>query len=165
MKAFALSVLCFAVTACGGPAAPTSPSAKNAPTAIGAIRSITATGRSGAAATETPYGLTYSVQANTVALSWTAVVPEARIDPNVTVEGYFVEAGAAPGGTELLDKELPASSTSFSITVGNGTYYVRVHAVFVCKPNTSCSVPDGRFVFEDRQDQPPSGEEEWNVSE
>jgi hypothetical protein len=68
-----------------------------------------------------PTSLTAQVVGNAVTLTWTA--------PPGAVTGYKLEAGSAPGLSNLAN--LPVAPTpAFSATgVANGTYYVRVRAL------------------------------------
>lgn len=60
----------------------------------------------------------------TVVLSWNAVAG---------VTSYIVEAGSAPGGTNLANADLGSTDTSLTATsVGRGTYYVRIRGKNTC---------------------------------
>jgi hypothetical protein len=71
-----------------------------------------------------PSGLSATAAGNTVTLTWGAPLSG---DPATT---YAIEAGSAPGLTNLASVITGSTGTSFSaIGVGNGTYYVRGRAL------------------------------------
>ncbi len=75
-----------------------------------------------AAVPAAPSNLTASVNGNTVGLSWTA--------PAGAILGYRLEAGSAPGLSNLASSILSSSATIFSApNVPAGTYYARVRAL------------------------------------
>jgi hypothetical protein len=58
-----------------------------------------------------------------VTLSWTA--PDSGVAPN----GFLLEAGSAPGLSDLATLYTGSTATTFSATARPGRYYVRVRAV------------------------------------
>jgi hypothetical protein len=72
-----------------------------------------------------PAGFTASATGSTVTLRWNAA------SGNPTT--YVVEAGAAPGLSNLANSDLGSPSTSYVATgVGRGTYYVRMRGKNAC---------------------------------
>jgi Matrixin len=72
-----------------------------------------------------PAGLTTSASGSTVTLRWTAA------SGNPTT--YVVEAGSAPGSSNLANSDLGSPATSYvAAGVGRGTYYVRMRARNAC---------------------------------
>jgi hypothetical protein len=70
-----------------------------------------------------PSGLTTSASGSTVSLSWRA--PSSGGSPSA----YVIEAGSAPGLSNLASFSTGSTATSFSSGgVGSGTYYLRVKA-------------------------------------
>ncbi|MBI3492869.1 MAG: fibronectin type III domain-containing protein [Acidobacteria bacterium] len=77
----------------------------------------------GATAPGAPSGLTATSSGGLVTLTWSAPVSG---DPVVT---YIIEAGSAPGLSNLAIVTTNSTATTFSASgVGNGTYYVRIKA-------------------------------------
>ena len=80
--------------------------------------------------TSAPLSLSATVNGNTVVLSWT---PPASGGPVLT---YTIEAGSAPGLTNLASFNTGNASTSLTVPgVPNGTYYVRVRALDTSGPS------------------------------
>jgi predicted phage tail protein len=70
-----------------------------------------------------PTNLTASVAGSSVTLSWTA-------PSNAVVTSYVLEAGSAPGQSNLVRSPTGSAATSFSTSgVPPGTYYVRVKTI------------------------------------
>lgn len=70
-----------------------------------------------------PTNLTASSAGSSVTLSWTAPL-------SGSVTSYLIEAGSAPGLSDLASASTGSTATSFSTTgVASGTYYVRVKAI------------------------------------
>ncbi|MGQ0736623.1 MAG: PQQ-dependent sugar dehydrogenase [Acidobacteriota bacterium] len=70
-----------------------------------------------------PIGLTASVNATTVVLSW-------AVPPGALVTGYQLEAGSAPGLANVAVLSVPGLQTSITVTgVPPGRYYVRVRSL------------------------------------
>jgi subtilisin-like proprotein convertase family protein len=90
----------------GGGSAPAPPAADPAPSGLGA-----------------PVGLSGTVSGTTVVLSW---APPAT---GVTPTTYILEAGSAPGASNVIVYNTGSAATSYTATgVGAGIYYVRVRA-------------------------------------
>jgi Tol biopolymer transport system component len=69
-----------------------------------------------------PANLSATVVGSTVTLAWTA-------PPGATVTNYVVEAGSAPGASNLASFSTNSTATTFVASgVGPGTYFVRVRA-------------------------------------
>ena len=69
-----------------------------------------------------PTNLSATVVGSTVTLAWTA-------PPGATVTNYVVEAGSAPGASNLASFSTNSTATTFVASgVGPGTYFVRVRA-------------------------------------
>ena len=73
-----------------------------------------------------PTGFTHSVAGNTVTLSWNA---SAGVDPPTS---YVVEAGSAPGLSNITVFDTGSAATSLSAFAPNGVYYVRIRARNAC---------------------------------
>jgi hypothetical protein len=70
-----------------------------------------------------PAALTATSSGSTVSLNWAG--PSGGCAP----QSYYIEAGSAPGRSDLADFSTGNPSTSFTAGgVGNGTYYVRVRS-------------------------------------
>jgi len=69
-----------------------------------------------------PSALTHTIAGSVVSLHWTA---------SPTAAGYLVDAGSAPGATDIGSIPVVAA-TSLVVGAPNGTYYVRVRAVSAC---------------------------------
>jgi hypothetical protein len=67
-----------------------------------------------------PTALTYTKAGNLVTLSWSAPAS----GPGAS--RYVLQAGSAPGASNLLVQTTSTNATSFQATASNGTYYVRV---------------------------------------
>ncbi|MBI3402012.1 MAG: fibronectin type III domain-containing protein [Acidobacteria bacterium] len=79
---------------------------------------------SGVSAPATPSIFTATVSGSTVTLAW-AIVPAATT--------YVIEAGSAPGSSNLANSDLGSPSGSYvARAVGPGTYYVRLRAKSAC---------------------------------
>jgi Fibronectin type III domain len=89
----------------------------------------TAANREPAEITSAPLSLSATVNGNTVVLSWTAPA-------SGQVLTYTIEAGSAPGLTNLASVNTGSASTSLTVPgVPNGTYYVRVRALDASGPS------------------------------
>ena len=76
-------------------------------------------------APDAPTGLVYSVSGSTVTLAWNAV-------PGAVIS-YVVVAGYSPGAANAANSDTGSRYTTLVATgVGNGTYYVRLHARNAC---------------------------------
>ena len=93
------------------------------------VRGISSTGISdpsnevivkGAEAPEAPSNLAASGEGSSVSLTWSA--------PAGQVSGYVIEAGSAPGLSDVGMLNVGAA-TAFGTTAAPGVYYVRVRAV------------------------------------
>jgi hypothetical protein len=73
-----------------------------------------------------PTGLVTSATGLSASFAWSAPATGGAIDD------YLLEAGSAPGASNLATVPVPASSASFSATAPAGTYYVRVRARNAC---------------------------------
>ena len=73
-----------------------------------------------------PTGFTHSVAGNTVTLSWNA---SAGVDAPTS---YVVEAGSAPGLSNITVFDTGNGATGLSAFAPNGVYYVRVRARNAC---------------------------------
>ena len=79
-----------------------------------------ARGYPSSAAAGVPTSLTAAVNGSSVTLSWSA-------PPNVAVTSYVLEAGSAPGLSNLARVPTGSTATSLSTSgVASGTYYMRV---------------------------------------
>jgi hypothetical protein len=119
----------------------------------------------GNACTLPPSALAAAVNSNAVSLTWTA--PPSACQP----ASYVVQAGSAPGLTDLANISTGSTATFFSAAgVANGTYYVRVRAVYgaaIGDPSNEAivrvNVPDfaglwaGEFLITDCTDITPPG--------
>jgi hypothetical protein len=76
------------------------------------------------AAPTAPQGLTSSVSAGVVTLSWSASAG--------AVTTYIVEAGSAPGLANLYNAPLGSAATVLQTPAPRGTYFVRVRAQNGC---------------------------------
>ncbi len=84
--------------------------------------SVTVVGPAGAMPAA-PTGLVSTANGSTVTLTWNAAVSS-------TATAYWIEAGSAPGTSDLSTFSTGSTETSFVATgVGAGTYFVRVKAV------------------------------------
>ena len=82
-----------------------------------------------------PSPLTYGVTGSTVTLNWSRL-PEA--------ESYVIQAGSAPGLSDLADRDTMNPALSFVATnVQNGTYYVRLRG----KNRCGTSGPSNEVAF------------------
>ena len=73
----------------------------------------------------TPTGFRVTWRGTTATLSWTAPVADTTADvPN----NYVLEAGSAPGLSDVTTLSV-GNTTSYSVDVATGTYYVRLKAV------------------------------------
>ena len=91
-----------------------------------------AANRQPAEITSAPLSLSATVNGNIVVLSWTT---PASGGPVLT---YTIEAGSAPGLTNLASFNTGNASTSLTVPgVPNGTYYVRVRALDASGPKPS----------------------------
>jgi hypothetical protein len=70
-----------------------------------------------------PTGLAAGVSGNLLSLSWTGVG---------TAIAYIIEAGTVSGASDLANLDTGSTATTFSATVPNGTYFVRVRARAAC---------------------------------
>jgi protein TonB len=71
--------------------------------------------------TEAPSNLQASVNGNLIALSWQP--------PTEAVTAYLIEAGTAPGLSNIASHQVPSSPPGLSVPVPSGTYFIRVRAV------------------------------------
>jgi TonB family protein len=71
--------------------------------------------------TDAPSNLQAAVAGHLLTLSWQP--------PTVAVTAYLIEAGTAPGLSNIASQPVPASPPGLSVTVPNGTYFIRVRAV------------------------------------
>jgi hypothetical protein len=70
-----------------------------------------------------PMGLASAANGSTVSLNWNAAAS--------SVTAYWIEAGSAPGLSDLASFSTGSAATNFLATgVGAGTYYVRVKAMY-----------------------------------
>jgi hypothetical protein len=84
-----------------------------------------------------PTGLTASVGRTTATLVWDPAGPDAT--------SYIVEAGSAPGVSDVMTRETAAGSTSLTASgLGRGPLYVRVRATNAC----GVSEPSQELVIE-----------------
>ena len=81
--------------------------------------------QSGITATTTPppSSLQAAVNGNSVQLTWTAPV-------GATPTGYVIDAGTAPGLSNLTTQATGSTATVFNAGAPNGTYYLRVRALY-----------------------------------
>jgi hypothetical protein len=92
--------------------------------------------RPSAASTGAPTNLTATVVGSSVTLSWTAPL-------NAAVTSYLLEAGSAPGLSDLVRFPTGSTANSFSTSgVASGTYYVRVKTI----SGTATSGPSNEVV-------------------
>jgi fibronectin type III domain protein len=70
-----------------------------------------------------PAGFTAAASGNTVTLSWGAVAGAVA---------YVIEAGSAPGASNIIVFDTGNTSTSFTGNAPNGTYYLRVRVRTTC---------------------------------
>ena len=70
-----------------------------------------------------PTGLTGSASGSTVNLQWASVA---------NAIAYIIEAGSAPGASNLASFDTGSAATSFSATAPNGTYYLRIRVRTSC---------------------------------
>jgi PKD domain-containing protein/fibronectin type III domain protein len=99
------------------------------------------------AAPGAPAFLSGNVTGSTVTLSWAP-------GSGCGATSYSVEAGSAPGASNLAVVAVPASSTTFRATsVGNGTYYIRVRAANAF----GASAPSSEIVVNVGTNSPPTG--------
>jgi len=92
----------------------------------------------------TPFGLSSTVNGDSVRLSWSAPPTADR------VLAYVIQAGGSPAGTDLASIQVDAGTTTFSAAgVPTGAYYVRVLAVTshgVTLPSNEVLVVVGAFA-------------------
>jgi FG-GAP-like repeat len=92
--------------------------------------------RTSASSADAPNTLTAAVAGSSVTLSWIAPL-------NATVTAYLVEAGSAPGLSDLARFTTGTPATSLSTSgVPSGTYYVRVKTI----SGTATSGPSNEVV-------------------
>jgi predicted phage tail protein len=75
------------------------------------------------AAPSAPAGFAATVSGNTLTLTWNAVAGALS---------YVIEAGSAPGATNVVTFDTGSAATSFAGNAPNGTYYLRVRARTSC---------------------------------
>jgi hypothetical protein len=96
--------------------------------------SLTLTFPTACAAPTTPSGLRAVVVGGEVTLAWAAGSGYAS--------SYWIEAGSAPGLSDLAAIDSGSAMTSFSATAPPGTYYVRARALNAC----GASAPSSEIV-------------------
>jgi hypothetical protein len=76
-------------------------------------------------APDPPTNLTYTLSGSSLTLTWTAPPSNAERPASA----YIIEAGSAPGGTDVANFSTGSTATSFSAAVGgNAVFYIRVRS-------------------------------------
>src|SRR5438270_527769 len=120
------AAICGVAYACGTkPTLPSQPTTALAlsPPVVATAADVTHAGGSArlaaAAVVGAPTNLAAAISRNTVTLTWTA-------PPGEAVAAYSIEAGTAPGTSDLVGGMSTASAaTTYTTQVSSGTYYAR----------------------------------------